>query len=148
MAAFLRHEGPTLGIQVEFVVMRNVFVPDATRHASIGASPEPAPTVIRVGVFRVNREVYFSGAPEEAARNVKGQFALREGRLEGACRHSLAPAPAFPSADEKLDPIFSQFRRQEEVAFERQEHGRAFEALRKGEDGCSDRAARAEREAK
>src|SRR5205807_9510008 len=76
MAATPRHHRAALGIQVELVVMRNVFIADTIRDAPIGATPEPTPAIIRGWIFRVNHAIDPSGATEEAARNAKDDFAI------------------------------------------------------------------------
>src|SRR5438067_4324244 len=119
MTAPLRHQRPTLGIKIELVVMRNVFVADTTRDAPIGATPEPTPAIIRVWIFRVNHAIDLSGATEEAAWKAQDDFAILDGCLKVARLRSLAPSPPLPLADEAADLPASYFRRQKQVAFER-----------------------------
>src|SRR5205085_11453342 len=148
MAATRRHHRAALGIQVELVVMRNVFIADTTRDAAIRATPEPTPAIIRVWVFRVNCAIDFSDATEEAAWNAQDDFAILDGCLKVARLRSLAPSPPLPLANEAADSPGFYFRRQKQIALERKENSRAFEALRKGEDGGSKLTMSAERDVK
>src|SRR5438874_11369868 len=122
MTAPLRHQRPTLGIKVELVVMRNVFVSNATRDAPIGATPEPTPAIIRVWIFRVNYAIDLSGTPEKAARNAEDDFAILDVRLKARALRSLAPSPPLPLADAAAGSPGSYFRRQKHIAIERQEN--------------------------
>src|SRR5204862_2939007 len=112
----LRGRRSALGIQVELVVMRNVFVAYATRDAGIGASPKPAPPIVRIRIFRVDCEINFCMRAREQARDAKDKFAVLVAYIESLRLFPLAPAPVFPPAEEADDRCSSYFSRKEQVA--------------------------------
>ena len=131
--------------QIDLVVVRNVFIAYTTRDATIGASPKPAPAIVRGGIFRVDGEIKFSGLPQDGARYPEGEFAVLAGHFEIARLFPLAPAPPLPPADEMVDLSRSYFDRQKQIAFEGQEDRRSFKVLCEGENRRADFSMGAER---
>src|SRR2546423_8061261 len=83
--------------QIQLMVMRNVFIAESAILSPIRASPEPAPAVVRIRIFRVNDEVDARTPPDDLARNAKEHFVVAD--FCGVGLLAFAPAPAFPSAN-------------------------------------------------
>src|SRR5436190_6631287 len=120
--------------------MRNVFVADSRIDGSIRATPEPTPAVVRIRIFREDHKVNRVGFTEARAGNAKDKLALLFSHAEIVRLLATAPLPAFPFAEEAGDLSGSYLSRQEKVALERQENGRSFAVLRKGENRRADLA--------
>ncbi|MEY2579422.1 MAG: hypothetical protein QOI49_2246, partial [Verrucomicrobiota bacterium] len=129
---------------IEFVVMGNVFVPRAGLDRLVRTPPEPAPTVIRVWILRVDDDVDRRRIAQERSRNPKNKFAVLLGDLERIRYLALAPLPAFPPTDGRSNLPVPDFRHEKQIALKRQKNRRSFRVLAEGQNGRADFLARPE----
>src|SRR2546423_15211036 len=108
--------------------MRNVFVAETAFDRLIRTSPEPAPAIGRPQFFGVNGEVDFATA-EQGAGDAKDKFGFDRVDLESLSRFAFAPAPSFPSSQERDYLTAPGFARRTEVRFERKANRRSFVLL-------------------
>src|SRR2546423_8531841 len=105
--------------------MRNVFVAETAFDRLIRTSPEPAPAIGRPQFFGVNGEVDFATA-EQGVGNAKDKFGVDRVDLESLSRFAFAPAPSFPSSEERDHLSASGLGREKEVRFEGKKSRRPF----------------------
>ena len=98
--------------------MRDVSVANARIDASIRASPEPAPAIVGVRIFRVDNEVDRVALAKECARNAKNKFAIQLVYFERLSRLTVAPAPALPFPNEKAIQLAFYFHGEKQIRFE------------------------------
>src|SRR5205085_8496409 len=105
-------------IEPHLVIMRNIFVPGAAIDRPVGASPEPAPAMVCVRIFRVEGEIDSLNVAQNCARDTKKKdiVVLRSGESLG--RFAFAPPPAFPLARKTKNVLSLCLNGEEQVAFE------------------------------